>query len=238
MRADTEVLGTLWAVEGKQPLGREAEKVLRDASRVASGHLLRAQTTGFTLQQHREDMLRQLLGDRVDAHLAADALGFDADLPAAVMGIALDSRGTLPGDHHAYRRLDELINARAMAFRWHVSSALAGVRRLANTLPTRTWEVVGAASTAAWRRSVLTMVAFRWGWGVQWAELVGGSGSPLWVWLCGALLGSSGADSPAGAARGQSRLPRLGGAFEVAVRDRRCQLTVCQAGPDDASVER
>jgi sugar diacid utilization regulator len=76
-------------------------------------------------------MLRQLLEDRVDARIAADALGFDADLPAAVMGIALDSRGSLPADHHAYRRLDELINARAMAFRWHVSSALAGLRMLA-----------------------------------------------------------------------------------------------------------
>jgi sugar diacid utilization regulator len=105
--------------------------VLRDASRVAPGHLLRAQSTGLTLQQHREDLLRQLLEDRVDAPTAADALGFDPDLPAAVMGFALDSRGAMPSDHHAYRRLDELINARAMAFRWHVSTALAGVRMLA-----------------------------------------------------------------------------------------------------------
>jgi sugar diacid utilization regulator len=139
VRADTEVLGTLWALEGKVPLGPGAERVLRDAAEVASGHLLRAQTTGFTLQQHREDMLRQLLEDKVDVRTAADALGFDPDLPAAVMGVALDSRGTLPADHHAYRRLDELINARAMAFRWHVSSALAGVRMLA-LLPELTGE--------------------------------------------------------------------------------------------------
>lgn len=131
VRADTEVLGTLWALEGKVPLGLEAEKVLCDASQVASAHLLRAQSIGFTLQQHREDMLRQLLEDRVDVLIAADALGFDPDLPAAVMGITLDSRGALPADHHAYRRLDELVNARAMAFRWHVSTALAGGRMLA-----------------------------------------------------------------------------------------------------------
>jgi sugar diacid utilization regulator len=131
VRADAEVLGTLWALEGKVPLGREAETVMHDAARAASAHLLRAQSVGFTLQQHREDMLRQLLEDRVDVRTAADALGIDADFPAAVMGIALDSRGTLPADHHAYRRIDELINARAMAFRWHVSSTLAGVRMLA-----------------------------------------------------------------------------------------------------------
>jgi hypothetical protein len=42
VRADTEVIGSLWALEGKVPLGPEAERVLRDASRVASSHLLRA----------------------------------------------------------------------------------------------------------------------------------------------------------------------------------------------------
>lgn len=139
VRADTEVIGSLWALEGRVPLGPEAERVLRDASRVASSHLLRAQTSGLTLQQHREDMLRQLLEDKVDVRTAADALGFDPDLPAAVIGISLDSRGALPADHHAYRRLDELISARAMAFRWHVSSALAGVRLLA-LLPELTGE--------------------------------------------------------------------------------------------------
>jgi len=131
VRADAEVIGTLWALEGKVPLGRQAEKVMRDASRVAPGHFLRAQSTGQTLQQHREDMLRQLLEGRVDVRTAADALGFDPALPVAVMGMALDSRGAMPSDHHAFRRLDELVSARAMSFRWHLSSVLAGDRLLA-----------------------------------------------------------------------------------------------------------
>jgi hypothetical protein len=131
VRADTEVLGTLWALEGKVPLGREAEQVLRDASRVASGHLLRAQSTAS-----RCSSTGRTCSDSFSTTVSTyaprlNALGFDPDLPAAVMGIALDSRGAMPSDHHAYRRLDELINARAMAFRWHVSSALAGVRMLA-----------------------------------------------------------------------------------------------------------
>lgn len=71
--------------------------------------------------------------------MAADALGFDPNLPAAVIGIVLDSRGALPANHHAYRRLDELINARAMAFRWHVASTLSGVRML-SLLPELTGE--------------------------------------------------------------------------------------------------
>jgi sugar diacid utilization regulator len=131
VRADTEVLGTLWALEGKVPLREKAADALRDAARVAGGHLLRAQGAASALRQHREDVLRHLLENRVDAATAAETLGFDPGLPAAVIGVALDSRGPLPADHHAYRRLDELLSARAMAFRWHVSATLAGPRMLA-----------------------------------------------------------------------------------------------------------
>lgn len=131
VHAGTELLGTLWALEGKVPLGPDAERALADAARVAFSHLLRAQTTGFTLQQYREDMLRQLLEGGVDGGAAADAIGFDPSLPAAVIGIALDSPDGPSSDHHAYRRLDEILNVRALAFRWQVSSTLAGVRMLA-----------------------------------------------------------------------------------------------------------
>lgn len=131
VRADTEVLGTIWALEGRVPLRGKAAHTLRDAARVAIGHLLRAQGAASALRQHREDVLRHLLENRVDAASAAEMLGFDAGLPAAVIGVALDSRGELPADRHAYRRLDELLSARAMAFRWHVSATLAGPRMLA-----------------------------------------------------------------------------------------------------------
>lgn len=130
VRVDTEVLGTLWALEGKVRLRGKAVDALRDAARVAAGHLLRAQGAASVLRQHREDVLRHLLENQVDAGIAAETLGFDPGLAAAVLGVALDSRGRLPADRHAYRRLDELLGARAMAFRWHVSTTLAGPRML------------------------------------------------------------------------------------------------------------
>jgi sugar diacid utilization regulator len=139
VRAGAEQLGTLWALEGRLPLGPEAEQVLRDAAEVAATHLVRAQSSGSTLQQHREDLLRHLLEDATDVRMAADALGFNPDLPAAVIGIVLDSRGAMPADQHAYRRLDEMVRARAMAFRWHVACTLSGVRMLA-LLPELTGE--------------------------------------------------------------------------------------------------
>ena len=131
VRADSEVLGTLWALEGKVRLREEAADALRAAARVASGHLLRAQGAASALRQHRQDMLRDLLENRIEAGTAAQALGFDAELPAAVIGVALDSRGPSPADRHAFRRLDQLLSGRAMAFRWHVSTTLAGARMLA-----------------------------------------------------------------------------------------------------------
>src|SRR5206468_9220177 len=103
VRADTEVLGTLWALEGKVRLRGRAADALRDAARVARGHLLRAEGAAAALRQHREDVLRHLLEDRVDAATAAETLGFDPGLPAAVGGIALDSRGRVPADRHAYQ---------------------------------------------------------------------------------------------------------------------------------------
>ncbi len=130
VRANGEMLGSLWALEGHVELGPVAESVLQDASRIASGHLIRAQSTGLTLRQRREDLLKQLLEDGAGASSAADGLGFDPDLPGAVLGITLDSKGSLGADHHAYRRLGELLNARAMAYRWIVATVFSGVRLL------------------------------------------------------------------------------------------------------------
>lgn len=131
VRAGGELLGTLWVLEGAKPLGPESERALRDASHVAPAHLLRARSAGNVLWQRREDLLKQLLEGRADARTAGESLGFDPDLPASVLAIALDSTVTLAADHQAYRRLDELLKARAMAFRRHVASAVCGTRMLA-----------------------------------------------------------------------------------------------------------
>jgi sugar diacid utilization regulator len=70
-----------------------------------------------------------LTGD-ADVTTAAEALGFDAELACAVLGVALDSPGRLGTDHRAFRRVDELLRARAMAFRWLVASTVSGGRLL------------------------------------------------------------------------------------------------------------
>lgn len=130
VRANGELLGSIWVQEGRVPLGSEAEAALAQAARNAPGHLIRAHSTGLTLRQRREDVLRGLLTGDADVATAADALGFDAQLPCAVLGVALDPPGSLGTDHHAFRRLDELLRARAMAFRWLVAATVSRGRLL------------------------------------------------------------------------------------------------------------
>jgi hypothetical protein len=130
VRANGELLGTIWVQEGRIPLGPEAEAALAQAARNAPGHLIRAHSTGLTLRQRREDFLRALLSGDADVTTAAEALGFDAELPCAVLGVALDSPGRPGTDHRSFRRVDELLRARAMAFRWLVASTVSGGRLL------------------------------------------------------------------------------------------------------------
>jgi DNA-binding PucR family transcriptional regulator len=130
VRVNGELLGTIWVQEGRVSLGAEAEAALAQAARNAPGHLIRAHSTGLTMRQRREDSLRALLTADADATTAAEALGFDAELPCALLGVALDSPGRLGTDHRAFRRVDELLRARAMAFRWLVASTLSGGRLL------------------------------------------------------------------------------------------------------------
>jgi len=130
VRANGELLGTIWVQEGRTSLGPEAEAALAQAARNAPGHLIRAYSTGLTLRQRRENTLRGLLTGDAEVTTASEELGFDAELACVVLGVAVDSPGRLGTDHRAFRRLDELLRARAMAFRWLVASTVSGGRFL------------------------------------------------------------------------------------------------------------
>jgi sugar diacid utilization regulator len=130
VRAGDQILGSLWVAEGSAPLNEDAETALLDASRLAAVHLIRARNTGYEVWKQREELLRQLLEDRADARVVAEALGFAADRPAAVMGLALRSPRDPVADHIAYGRLAEMLNSQASAFRWQTAATVAGTRML------------------------------------------------------------------------------------------------------------
>jgi sugar diacid utilization regulator len=131
VRAGDQILGSLWAAEAGQPLRADAETALLDAARLAAVHLVRARSAGYEVWKQREELLRQLLEDRADARIVAESLAFDAERPAAVLGIALRTPGGPAADHGHYRQLGELLATRASAFRWRVAVTVAGTRMLA-----------------------------------------------------------------------------------------------------------
>lgn len=75
VRAGTELLGSIWAVESGIPLGPEAEQALADAAGVAALHLLRLRRATELERRARGELLRSLLAGEP---LSAARLGIDA----------------------------------------------------------------------------------------------------------------------------------------------------------------
>lgn len=85
VRAGDEVLGSIWVVEGDQPLGAEAEQALADAGRIAALDLLRARSAADLDRRTQADVLRSLLdGDSAVDHLAS-RLDIDPLAPVTII---------------------------------------------------------------------------------------------------------------------------------------------------------
>ncbi len=61
IRAGDEPLGSIWVVEGEQPLAAAAEKALQGAAQIAALHMLQHRARGDLERQHRSGVLRSLL---------------------------------------------------------------------------------------------------------------------------------------------------------------------------------
>lgn len=61
VRAGDEPLGSIWVVEGEQPLAAAAEKALQGAAQIAALHMLQHRARGDLERQHRSGVLRSLL---------------------------------------------------------------------------------------------------------------------------------------------------------------------------------
>ena len=92
VRAGGEVLGSIWVIEGDQPLGPEAERALRQAADIAALHLLAHRTAHDVERQRRADALLSVLEGREPGDRARTTLGIDTGAAMAV--IAFDSGET------------------------------------------------------------------------------------------------------------------------------------------------
>jgi hypothetical protein len=106
VRAGGELLGSLWVIEGRQPLDAEAERILHDASRIAALHLLRHRTATDVDRHQRARALLTVLDGGDDGGLAEGVLGLDGDRPMTVVAFEVGGQADVSGAIAAGRVAD------------------------------------------------------------------------------------------------------------------------------------
>lgn len=89
IRADAELLGSIWVQEGKHKLTKQSEGALLGAARVAALHLVRRRTGTAAALRLKEDLLNNMFEGRIDAPTLAGHIGADPVKPAVVAVFAL-----------------------------------------------------------------------------------------------------------------------------------------------------
>ena len=135
VRAGGEPLGTIWVIEGTQPLGPEAERTLREAADIAARHLLRHRTAGDVDRHRRAEALLRLLHGLDRGEQARTILGLDADQPVTVVAFEVGS-GSDAATMMSARRVADLVAYYCESYRRQAACAATGSRVYA-LLPTR-----------------------------------------------------------------------------------------------------
>jgi hypothetical protein len=127
VRAGGELLGSIWVIEGREPLGPEAERILRDASRIAALHLLRHRSAADVERHQQARVLLAVLDGTDDVGLAEDVLGLDAGRSMAVVAFEVgdqpDASSTI-----AAARVADLVAVYCESYRREAYCAATGAR--------------------------------------------------------------------------------------------------------------
>ncbi|MFE7274780.1 PucR family transcriptional regulator [Streptomyces sp. NPDC057623] len=91
IRSGGRQLGTIWVQEGSTPLSEHSEQALLGAARVAAHHLVRRRRVLSEDVTLTRTLLAGLLEGSTGPQPLATHLGFDATLPAAVLGFSYGS---------------------------------------------------------------------------------------------------------------------------------------------------
>src|SRR6059058_211898 len=130
VRAGGELLGSVWVIEGDQPLGPEAERTLRDAGEIAALHLLRHRTATDVDRQRRAEALLALLAGTDRGGVAVNVLGIAADRPTAVIAFAVRDAGDAGGASVvvAAQRVADVAAVYCESYRRQAACAASGER--------------------------------------------------------------------------------------------------------------
>jgi hypothetical protein len=127
VRAGGELLGSIWVIEGEQPLGPDAEHALREAAGIAALHLLRHRSAQDVDRRRRADSLLSVL----EGHGVTDAdralLGLDRVGAASVVafdaGAGPDAEGVITA-----QRIADLVAVYCESYRRQATCAVSGSR--------------------------------------------------------------------------------------------------------------
>ncbi|MFI6920457.1 PucR family transcriptional regulator [Nonomuraea spiralis] len=148
VRARGDAIGTIWAVEGDQPLAPDAAEILAEAAVAAAPHLARYNLAADQVRRRSAEQLGALLNGQGPLEDLAAALGLELDQPVTVIVI---SRHDGPVDAiHA----GGLLRTAFSAYR---------IRAVAGVVEGRAYAVVATGSGAPLLRRIVEDVLSRLG---------------------------------------------------------------------------
>ena len=125
MRVAGEALGSIWVIEGRTPLGKEAEHALAEAARVAALHMIHVRASRDIERRMRGDLVRSLLEGRGSGDAIVARMGIDPRESLAVIAFQLQATEELQEDLHRERLVD-LVALYCEAFRRRAASVSIG----------------------------------------------------------------------------------------------------------------
>lgn len=147
VRAGGELLGSLWVIEGGQPLDAEARRTLREAADIAALHLLRHRSAHDVDRRRRSDALLSVLEGRDRGDRAHDVLDVDAHSPVAVIAFDAGEADDAAAVMRA-QRVADLVAVYCESYRRQAACAVSGSRVYA-LVPALTTDGGDAAATLA-----------------------------------------------------------------------------------------
>src|SRR3954451_4089158 len=127
VRAGGELLGSIWVIEGTQPLGEEAERTLRDSADIAALHLLRHRAAVDVERQRRAEALLALLDGTDRGGLAREALDIDISRPTVVVAFDVGTGGDA-STVVATQRVADLVAVYCESYRRQAAAAATSSR--------------------------------------------------------------------------------------------------------------
>lgn len=125
VRVAGEALGSIWVVEGSTRLGRDAERALLEAARIAALHMIHVRASRDIERRMRGDLLRSLLEGRGSLDSIVARLGIEPHTALVVLAFELRASEEFHEELHRERLVD-LVALYCEAFRRRAACAAIG----------------------------------------------------------------------------------------------------------------